>query len=303
MKAPLSKSGVPKGTESSNLSLSANLEDVDWNYMPKQKAGLSGGFVPIFIVVILVALIAGGVFFLNQRRQPEQQTVRQTESLAQEPAEQKCSGDYVNFTSDFVDKAKTELIVPPGGTGSGKNLIGTEFKTHSFVQVKADSAIYAPVDMKLIQGSHYIEEGMNQYLLIFESGCIRVLLDHILKPVDSIKNVFPKEASVNIDELQHSGSQSAGLDAAYASSKVDFKAGDLLGTTNGTKLAHRFDFGVYNFGKKSFLAQEPNYQNQWRYAYADCPYDYYQNEKRSFYYSLFASANSQDPIPKNFCKQ
>lgn len=268
------------------------------------------GFATLIIVIAVLIIGAGvGGFFIYQK----QKTVPSTQESSAETdkndtygfdiSKQNCSGDYVPFTYDFVDKTSVELIVPPGGTGSGKNLMGTEFKTHSFIQVKGNAQVYAPIDLTLIQGLHYLEEGSNQYLLIFESGCIRILFDHILEPVDSIRSAFSQAPSVDIDELQQSGSQIPGLVAVEANPQTNLKAGNLIGSTSGTKLAHRFDFGVYNFGKKSFLAENPEYQREWRYAYADCPYDYYPEEKQRFYYSLFASANGQDPIPKTFCRK
>lgn len=182
------------------------------------------------------------------------------------------------FTSDITDMDKISMVVPPG------TIEGTVLKTHSYVQVKERAPVYAPHDAYLYEGVKYTEEGMTQYSLFFKPTCeVLYIFDHIQEPVEKIEEAFPGEPQK--DTRTHA-----------LKGPIFFKAGELVGYTTGTKMAKHFDFGVYNKGSSRL-----EFGQLRRDDFADCPYDYFPDEKREVYYSLFGSFIS-DTAPTTFCK-
>ncbi len=175
------------------------------------------------------------------------------------------------------------MIVPPG-------TIESRFlKTHSYVQVKEEAPVYAPYDAYLYEGVKYTEEEMTQYSLFFKPTCeVLYIFDHIQEPVEKIKEAFPGEPQK--DTRTHTLKE-----------PIFFKAGELVGHTTGTKVARHFDFGVYNSARPNLIPASDAYELYERDKIANCPYDYFPDEKREAYYSLFDSFIS-DTAPTTFCK-
>jgi len=187
------------------------------------------------------------------------------------------------FTADITDLDKVSMIVPPG------TLEGTMLKTHSYVQVKEKAPVYAPHDAYLYEGAFYTEEGMTQYLLFFQATCeVLFIFDHIQEPVVRIREAFPDAPADDTGTVR--------LEAP-----LFFEEGELVGHSTGTRLARHFDFGVYNRARPNHLAQQEGYGLSERDLIANCPYDYFPEEKRDLYYSLFGSF-IDDKAPRSFCK-
>jgi hypothetical protein len=192
------------------------------------------------------------------------------------------------FTSDFTDLAKVKMIVPPGSIQEwqGEKIL----KTHSYIVVKEKSPVYAPTDSVLYEGAYYQEEGMNQYSIFFQVSCeVFYIFDHIQEPVEKIKKAFKHQPKKDTRTEQ--------IDPP-----INIKEGELIGYTTGTKYAHHFDFGVYNKTINNEFKEQNLPKLFGRDIWALCPFDYFPEEKRINYYSLFGNLKTDKPIPTLFCK-
>ena len=147
--------------------------------------------------------------------------------------------------------------------------------------------------MTLDTGGLYIGSGYptqpTQYILWFGVSCeVSIKIDHLDDPIEQIKNVLPQTPKIDDSRTDD------------VSSTIKFKAGDLLGYTGGTVQAHNWDFGVYNTTKPNFLSGDDQYKGS--DDRADCPYDYFTEDKKAVYYNLFAGRFLGDPPPTSFCK-
>ncbi|MBI4177347.1 MAG: hypothetical protein HY516_03175 [Candidatus Aenigmarchaeota archaeon] len=182
------------------------------------------------------------------------------------------------FTADVTDTDTIKAVTPPRNE-----------KTHSHIWIKGGKKVpvYAPVDAKLTAGSKYLEGGELNYLLFFDVSCeVEVKFDHLEELVPALAKLFPDppKTDTRTDYL----------------TSVELKAGDLIGYTTGTPQANNWDFGVYNEAKLNHLNGKAGYAElDWR---AGCPYDYFEADKKKFYYSLFASKTGDGAPPTDFCK-
>lgn len=177
------------------------------------------------------------------------------------------------FTADITDMNRISRITPPGTIFTN----GSVVKSHSYLWIADgnDVPVYAPVDMELAAGAFLLEEGIEQYLLFFDVSCeVEIKFDHILNPVESIRNVFPKEPALTSQ-------------TSPPSVRVQFKAGELIATTSGTSGAHNWDFGVYNetLYPNPVTNEVANLEEIDKRA--DCGYDYFSPEKQQTYRNLF----------------
>lgn len=198
-----------------------------------------------------------------------------------------CKSDpNFKFLSDITDLEEVSFIVPPGGFEEWEG--GTILKTHSYIVVSEKVPVYAPTDSILYEGSFYIEEGMNQYSLFFQISCeYFYIFDHIQEPVEKIVEVFPNTPTYDSRTIT-------------TSSNVEFRAGELVGYSTGTKYAHHWDFGLYRYEQENFLSDSSIQNLSDRDRRAVCPFDYF-NEKEK-YYSIFGNLKMDEPVPDMFCK-
>lgn len=191
------------------------------------------------------------------------------------------------FTSHITDTTKLSRVTPPGTWIDNNN----DIKTHSFVWNNGDVnvPVYAPVDSTLKTSTYYDQNGELYYILTFDVSCeVFYIFDHLRSVVDKI-------GAVTADAPQ-SGTQSSGENLG-----VSFKAGELLGYTTGTEVAHNWDFGVYNRTEENLLANDSRFNMHERYIYAVCPYDYFTNSMRSVYSSIFGDASGSGSYSTTFC--
>jgi len=224
---------------------------------------------------------------LEPTPEPEPTQVAEQEP-SQEPKQSSCISDPSPvFTADITDLTKISRITPPGSVNPGDGFV----TAHSYIWIESNEAvpIYAPVDMTLGMGGLYTESGNPaQYILFFGVSCeVSIKLDHFDDPIEQIKNVLPKTPKIDDSRTDD------------VSSIIEFKAGDLLGYTGGTVQAHNWDFGVYNQTKPNFLSGDEQYKGDDK---ADCPYDYFIEDKIAVYYDLFVSGTGFGPPPTTFCK-
>src|SRR3989344_4154500 len=217
-------------------------------------------------------------------RGPEEAYI-QTKSLFPEQNLPTCiSNTKPIFTNHITDIDKVSNIITP------PNFVNGNLKTHSYVETdKQKVPVYAPVDMVLITGAHYVG---GPYWFEFQVTCeIKLRFAHITDPIQKIKDVFP--ASPSNDSRTQEIAQ-----------KISFKAGDLIGYTTGTSEAGNWDFGVYDSTTKNRYASTTDYSKSTTYTTAVCPYDYFAPELKAKFLSLFnlrphASMSQDGP---SFCE-
>ncbi len=171
------------------------------------------------------------------------------------------------FIRHITDFDKISFIQTP------PMLVSGQLKTHSYIETQKQRVpVYAPVDMVLVTGAHYVG---GPYGFVFEVSCeISMRYGHITEPINEIKEVFPSVPSTDSrnQEIAH---------------RINFKAGDLLGYTMGTTQAGNWDFGVYDSTTKNKYAASTVWNYSTTYTTAVCPYDYFNSELKSQYTKKF----------------
>lgn len=193
------------------------------------------------------------------------------------------------FTHYLIDpNLVTNILPPPNRPKNDLSII----KTHSYINTPTIGVpIYAPIDMELIDGVHYVG---GPYYVDFRVSCeVRLRLAHIIDPVEKIKNVLQKEPVVNGPEIQ-------------VLPPISFKAGELIGYSGGPPhtLAIGFDFGVYNSATPNRFASQPEVYTSSIYTTAVCPFDYFTPEMQATYkakYYLQEHGGMQYDLP-HFCR-
>lgn len=188
------------------------------------------------------------------------------------------------FSKHITDTSKINYIAPPPTLGAGPSL-----KAHSYIGTDhARVPVYAPVDMALISGAHYVG---GPFALIFKVSCeVELRMGHITEPISEVKSVFPAEpSSSSVDEkIDH---------------EISFKAGDLIAYTTGTSAAGNWDFGVYNSSKPNRYASDSAWNWSKVHTTAVCPFDYFTASLKSAYTSKFNSQilGGNPPHGDSFC--
>lgn len=193
------------------------------------------------------------------------------------------------FSNYLIDPALVINILPPPNRPKSDLSV---LKTHSYINTPSMNApIYAPVDMELIKGAHYVG---GPYSLDFKVSCeVMIRLAHITNPVPKIKAAFPAEPQTGSTDNQ-------------VNPPIAFKAGELVGHSGGPPytLAIGFDFGVYNSATPNRFAAEPDKYASAIYTTAVCPFDYFtpairEEYKKKFY--LQTHKGMQYDLP-HFCQ-
>lgn len=190
------------------------------------------------------------------------------------------------FTHHITDVSKIEYIVPPPTMGDGQNL-----KTHSYIGTNSVRvSVYAPTDMTLVTGAHYVG---GPYWLGFQISCeISMRFAHITEPIQSIKEVFPSEPS----------SDSRDNEIAY---QISFKAGDIIGYTVGTNPgAGNWDFGVYDSQVRNKYYEDPEWNGNIFHT-SVCPFSYFPEAMRRAYTEKFDTdkLEGNPPHGTSFCAE
>lgn len=188
------------------------------------------------------------------------------------------------FTHAFTDLSKIAALNPIGGIGGG-----SPARSYIGVLENEEAPVYAPTDATL-RAIIYADRGAGygEYGLLMNVSCeIEILFDHIDRISERLQAYAPKTAATttrgNAKQLS-----------------VPIKAGELLGYTNGTDLAHTFDFLVTNYGSKNNFLKPGRWQ--WEQAiYGTCPYDFFKPELRSLYYEKLGKPSSQGLLRASSC--
>ncbi|MBU6431265.1 hypothetical protein KGQ29_02720 [Patescibacteria group bacterium] len=176
------------------------------------------------------------------------------------------------FAKRLIDPSLVTNILPPPNRPKTDL---TVLKTHSYINTQSMNApIYAPVDMELIKGAHYVG---GPYSLDFRVSCeVMLRLAHITNPAPKIKAAFPAEPQNGSTDNQ-------------VNPPIAFKAGELVGYSGGPPYtpAIGFDFGVYNSSTPNRFAAEPDKYTSSIYTTAVCPFDYFTPAVRDEYKAIF----------------
>ncbi len=238
----------------------------------------------IIIIIILAALTLTGLYLwsnsqINKPLALSLTNIKDTVGLCE-------SNPAPVFTHDITEVDKIGYIVPPGNVEDYGNY--KMFKSHSYIKGPNKVPVYTPIDSTLFRGVYMEEGGIDQYALFFDVSCeVYYLFDHIVDPPDKIKDAFPDTPATDTSAMTET-------------EKVEVKAGELIGYSIGEEF-EQWDFGVYNKTKERDFP-EIDAEVSSRDRIADCPYDYFPEDKKEFYYSLFGSHLTGVPVPTLFCK-
>ncbi|OGL63261.1 hypothetical protein A3E97_03915 [Candidatus Uhrbacteria bacterium RIFCSPHIGHO2_12_FULL_47_12] len=176
------------------------------------------------------------------------------------------------FTHHLVDPKLVTNIVPPPNIHKASG----HLKTHSYLNTTSVGIpIYAPVDMSLFNGAHYVG---GPYSLDFRVSCeVRLRLAHI-DPVQKIKDALPKEAKLDSKDTA-------------VNPPITFKAGEVIAYIyqDVGVLSVGLDFGVYHQDRPNRYASSTNPEilQSVIYTRAVCPYEFFTKELNSSYRSKF----------------
>lgn len=192
------------------------------------------------------------------------------------------------FTKPFTDLSKINHITPIGNIKAG-----SQSRSYIFVKREGDSRVlaplYAPTNATLF-GLVYAYRGDKskgaraEYRLDFRVSCeVTFSFDHISQISDRLKQFAP---AVPAEDTRRNIEIS-----------VPIAEGELLGYTDGGMFGGAWDFFLFNYQKEVFHINPSRWTSDHN-KYADCPYDYFTEDLRKQYYSMFASAGgekSQNP--------
>lgn len=237
-------------------------------------------FAVVLLIIILVLGIIAGVLFVNKNKfipssnysdssnSPENSQTFENDSENPYFAGVSCvSNPKVQFTHDFTEVDKIKSVEPTIITSSSP-------RHRAWLNISSGKvAVYAPVDSELVNGVYKNARGALDYDLHFQVSCeIWYLINHVTEPVDKIKNAFPKTPQT--DTRTSSPFQEP----------IKVKAGELLGYTSGTPLAHNFDFGVFDLNHFNESLPSDGGSKYGKEANFICPFDVLPENIKTAYY-------------------
>lgn len=246
------------------------------------KKGFS--IVPILIIVVLVFVGVGGFYLIYNKNTHSLNTTGdnyreafndavQTNPYLQTPC---ISNPKVNFTHDFTEVDKINSVEPTIITpGNSRHRAWLNI-------VSGKVPVYAPVDSELVNGVYKNARGALDYDLHFQVSCeIWYLINHVTEPVDKIKNAFPKTPQTDTR-----------TNPSFKE-PIKVKAGELLGYTTGTPVAHNFDFGVFDLNHFNDGLPTDGGSKYGKEANFICPFDVLpENIKKNYYSKIIPSEKS-----------
>ena len=200
------------------------------------------------------------------------------------------------LTALITDLSKIDFIDPT------PVLSGNWLKNRSYLAIGRDTGgqaydvpIYAPADSTLVGVTYYLQPMQDaqgawvdvpQYDLQFQVSCeVTYGFDHVERLADDLAALAPAEPARSTRDAQ-------------IRVELELKAGDLIGYTTGTILAHTWDFILNNSTKRNRFANQERYEGVGDLGgllTGDCPFDYYDEELRSQYLALLGGFSGQEP--------
>lgn len=220
---------------------------------------------------------------------PESKTSGNERNEPNEPKPACVSDTKPIFTIPFTDLSKIYHITPIGNIKAG-----SQSRSYIFVKRLGDGSkmlapLYAPTNATLF-GLVYAYRGDKskgaraEYRLDFRVSCeVTFAFDHISQISDRLRQFAPSVPAENTRR--------------DTEINVPVIEGELLGYTDGGLAGGAWDFILFNYQKEVFHINPARWTSEHN-KYADCPYDYFTEDLKKQYYSLFASAGgekSQNP--------
>ncbi len=217
-------------------------------------------------------------------------------ALTQDPIdriwEKRCTNNSnPSFTEPFTENEKILSVSPLGGASFPNP--GSSMR--SYISMKREEVgapmipVYAPVESYLliiVYADRHFEEGVRaEYRLDFQVSCeVTYSFDHLAEVSDKVKKFAPKTSA------DTTGYKTAPSVLVY----IPISAGELVGYTNRNTIANNWDFLVVNkIINRTFI--NPSRWVADHSLYGTCPYDYYTEDLKNFYYSLLNELHPSQP--------
>lgn len=188
------------------------------------------------------------------------------------------------FTANFTDIDKIVALNPLG-------LINAGSPGRAYVRVKTDSEkiqkipVYMPTDATLegiVLARRNIDDpnSPGEYRLEFRVSCeVTFFYDHINEVVEKIKAIEPDKVSNYTGDLKRVS--------------LSLKAGELIAYSYSSNFSGGFDFALFNKSKEVRHINPDRWE--WEQTkYADCPYDYFADNLKEKYYTMFRAADGMN---------
>lgn len=226
--------------------------------------------VELIILIIVLAIIGAAGYFLFSRQKNNDTPQSANKTIKINNTYQSCPDPILKTP---VDITKVTSILYPGQTRGGN------YKPHGGFRLDNSSSnsveVKAPMDAKLIAGSRYIEQGEEQILLDFQSGCgVNYRFDHLSVVSPTIQKAVDKLPAAKPDDSR----------TTNFSDQVSVKAGDVIATAVGFEKTKNiaFDFGVYDTRQPNkaskdaaYKAVHPDLENNEQLKFAVCWLDFF----------------------------
>ena len=179
----------------------------------------------------------------------------------------------VQFNQDFTNAEMISSVEPTIITAGNS-------RHRAWLNIRTGKVpVYAPVDSELVNGVYKNSRGAVDYDLHFQVSCeIWYLINHVTEPVDKIKKAFPSVPQTDTR-----------TNPPFANS-IKVKAGELLGYTTGTPLAHNFDFGVFDLNHENKDLPSDGGSKYGKERNFICPFDVLPPNLKKIYYSKIIEA-------------
>ncbi len=254
----------------------------------------------IIIIAIIIDIVGAGAFLYSNLQDRSKTTAQNAQSPKniQLPFVPKTnpylgtpcqSNPNLKFPHNLTDSSLILKITPP-------SLIASKVQDRAWLWIDQSKAfkvpIYAPVDADLVRGIYKskVNEGREtiDYDFHFQVSCeVWFFINHISDPVDKTKKLFPNTPVTSGNTAEN---------FTQISPPIHFSAGDLIGYTTGTALAHSFDFAVFDLNNQNKLVGELK-TNDTRFDNFICPFDVFPESLKSSYYQKLIP----DLIPESNC--
>lgn len=224
------------------------------------------GFSTVLLLIMIVALV--GIGFVGWRV-TQRRTTPHNGGTARTPESDKnaevvwtfngtawaASGESPSCPDPLTVKSPTDIkkataVLYPGQTRGGN------YKAHGglrFDGLRNDEvAVSAPMDMHLVEGSRYIEQGEVQYLLVFQNSCgLNFRFDHLLTLSPAMQKVADTLPAAKPDDSR----------TTPLPSSVKVAAGEVIATAVGFKNTQNvgFDFGMYDLRTPNLASKNATY--------------------------------------------
>ncbi len=188
------------------------------------------------------------------------------------------------FTKPFTDLTNINHITPIGNVNAGS-------LSRSYIAVKAYPngtgifvPLYSPTNATLFRIAYAYRGDPSkgaraEYRLDFRVSCeVTFAFDHIAEISDKLKQFAPTEPAYTTRSDREIS--------------VPISEGEYLGSTNGGLAGKAWDFLLFNYAKE-VLHINPSRWASDHNKYADCPYDYFTEDLKKQYYSMFTSAGGE----------